>query len=121
MTGLERGGDVLVAVAEDFLGWGGSWLRRSGFDTEALAVSMRLRRERGSRGAAEVAENGPLGRTSGQSPLGEWLPRLECSGAPLSLRSPRLRVRQRPHGYGLVSWAGSAPGNPVLGVGGGMG
>ena len=98
--GFERGGDVLVAVAEDFLGWGGSWLRRSGFDTEALAVSMRLRRGRGSRGAAEVAENGPLGRPSGQSPFGEWLPRSECSGAPLSLRSPRLRVRQLPHEHG---------------------
>ena len=68
-----------------------------------LAVSMRLRRGRGSRGAAEVAENGTLECTSGQSPVGEWLPTLESSGAPLSPRSPRLRVRRLPHGYGLAA------------------
>jgi hypothetical protein len=46
---------------------------------------MRLRTGIGSRGAAEVAENGPLGRRFGESPFGEWLPTFECLGAPLSL------------------------------------
>ena len=68
--------------------------------TRRLSRLYGVEKGTGSRGAAEVAENGPVGRTSGQSPFGKWLPKLECSEAPLSPRSPRLRVRLLPHGFG---------------------